>query len=81
MSKYVPTLPTEVAQKYLLVDWPSPHPELFFGPKIGTVDLRTITLQQADALAAHQVKFLQLKETKSTKPAASSAPDEGSKKK
>lgn len=57
------TLPAEVAAKYELVGWTGGHHQ-HFGPRFGDVNLKTISLAQADALVAKGFKKLQPKAEK-----------------
>lgn len=60
-------LPKEVSDKYELVDWKGGHQQ-FFGSKFGTVNIKTMTLAQADRLYKRGFHKLRLKSssTKST---------------
>lgn len=58
-------LPKEVADKYELVDWTGGHRQ-FFGSRYGTVDLKEMTLSQADRLYRRGFPKLKLKSSSSS---------------
>jgi hypothetical protein len=55
-------LPAAVAAKYEIVGWTGGRRQ-FFGARFGLVDLDTITIEQADALARKGFKKIKLLET------------------
>lgn len=59
-------LPKEVAEKYEVVDWPGKH-TMNFG-RLGTVDLRALTVDGAENLVKRGFTKLRRREQNTTKP-------------